>query len=292
MRYHFFRLVSVFAPRIPWRLRPFVATLVGLMAWLLARSARAGASQNAMHVLGLTNTETRQQRRRLRRVVQGMFITAARNYLEVCAFSDTSPQQLLSHLMPNPDFSALDAALAPGKGAILISAHFGPFDYVAQCLQLHGYPLTIPVEQLSDQRMLDLMLSLRRRYGVQYVPLHGASTMRTLLQQLRERRMVLITADRVVQGSSVEVPFFNTKARLPLGPIALALHTGTPLVGAFGWYGRDQRIYGALVPITLSLPEERRSDPEAIIRVVVQLLEDYIGTYPQQWAMFTPIWLE
>jgi len=169
VRYHFFRLVSVFAPRIPWRLRPFVATLVGLMAWLLARSARAGASQNAMHVLGLTNTETRQQRRRLRRVVKGMFITAARNYLEVCAFSGTSPQQLLSHLMSNPDFSALDAALAPGKGAILISAHFGPFDYVAQCLQLHGYPLTIPVEQLSDQRMLDLMLSLRRRYGVQYV---------------------------------------------------------------------------------------------------------------------------
>jgi lauroyl/myristoyl acyltransferase len=109
------------------------------------------------------------------------------------------------------------------------------------------------------------MLSLRRRYGVQYVPLHGASTIRTLLQQLRARRIVLITADRVVQGSSVEVSFFNAKERLPWGPVALALRSGTPFIGAFGWYDRDQHIYGALVSITLRLLEERRSDPEAVI---------------------------
>jgi len=70
---------------------------------------------------------------------------------------------------------------------------------------------------------------------------------------------------RVVQGSSVEVSFFNAKECLPWGPIALALRSGTPLIGAFDWYGGDQHIYGVLVSITLRLLEERRSDPEAVI---------------------------
>lgn len=292
MAYLFLRLLTFVAPRIPFRLRGHLAVLAGLLAWLVARSAREGANKNAMHVLGLTAVATPAERQRLRRIVQGMFITNARNYLESCALPVTSTQELLARTDNDVNILELGATLALGKGAVVISAHFGPFDYLAQCLQVAGYPLTIPVEQLKDERMLELMLSLRRSHGVQYVPLNGMAAMRTLLQQLREKHSVLITADRAVQGQSMEMPFFGAKARLPLGPVSLALRTGAPLVGAFGWYGPDQRIYGEIVPITLNLPEEQRNDQVALMHAVVKTLEHYIGAHPQQWSVFSPIWVE
>lgn len=292
MAYIFLRLLALVIPRIPFRLRMRLATLAGLLSWLIARTAREGASKNARHVLGLTNIMTPAERRQLRRVVQGMFITAAHNYVENCALPATSAQEILARTARDVKTSELEATLALGKGAVIISAHFGPFDYLAQCLQVGGYPVTIPVEQLSDKRMLELMLSLRRSHNVQYVPLNGLATMRLLLQSLRDQHCVLITADRAVQGQSIEIPFFGAKARLPLGPVSLALRTGAPLVGAFGWYGPDQRIYGEIVPITLSLPEEQRNDQEALMHAVVKMLEHYIGAHPQQWSVFSPIWVE
>lgn len=292
MVYLFLRLLTFVIPHIPFRLRRYLAVLAGLLVWLVAPSAREGASKNAMHVLGLTKVATRAERRRLRRIVQGMFITNARNYLENCALPATNTQELLARTANDVNILKLKATLALGKGAVVISAHFGPFDYLAQCVQVAGYPLTIPVEPLKDERMLALMLSLRCSHGVQYVPLNGMAAMRTLIQQLREQRCVLITADRAVQGQSIEVPFFGVKARLPLGPVSLALRTGAPLVGAFGWYGPDQRIYGEIAPITLSLPEEQRNDQDALMRAVVKTLEHYIGLYPQQWSAFSPIWVE
>lgn len=292
MAYLFLRLLTLVAPRIPFRLRGYLAVLAGLLAWLVARSAREGASKNAMHVLGLTAVATPAERRRLRRVVQGMFITNARNYLENCALPVTSSQELLARTASDVNVVGLETTLALGKGAVLISAHFGPFDYLAQCVLVAGYPLTIPVEQLNDERLLELMLSLRRSHGVHYVPLNGMAAMRTLLQQLRAHRSVLITADRAVQGQSIEIPFFGAKALLPVGPVSLALRTGAPLVGAFGWYGPGQRICGEIVPITLSLPEEQRNDQDALMRAVVKTLEHYISERPQQWSVFSPVWVE
>ena len=60
--------------------------------------------------------------------------------------------------------------------------------------------------------------------------------MRTIIKALRNNQIVLITADRAVEGESVEKLFFGEPARLPIGPVALSQRTGAALVGACGWY--------------------------------------------------------
>ena len=291
--YKLFRIVVIVSRRLPrWAIAP-IGSLGGILFWLVAKSARKQATENMVHVLGEEIVQTRQGRRRLRRTVQGIFQNSVRNYLQAFALPTTTAKTIVDTMQVAGE-EHLKAALAQGKGVILFSAHFGPFDYLSQWIAIKGYDLTIPVENLKDQRMLDLMLTLRRSHGVHFLPLGGSAPMRAILQALRNNKIVLITADRAVQGERVEVPFFGTPAALPSGPAALATRTGATVVGAFGWrtYRANGKhpIEGSFTPLSLALSEEQRTDMASVMRSIVDRMEQHIGAHPEQWVVFSPIW--
>lgn len=293
--YNLFRIVVIISKRLPrWSLEP-LARIGGLLFWLFARGARRQASENMLHVLGEGTARTRQGRRRLQRTVRAVFQHSVRNYLQAFRLPGT-PERTFVDSMKVGGREYLDAALARGKGVILFSAHFGPFDYLSQWIAVQGYNLTIPVEHLRDQRLLDLMLALRRSHGVNFLPLGGSAPMRAILQALRNNKIVLITADRAVVGESVEMPFFGNIARLPLGPATLAARTGATVVGAFGWRtdGRGGKlpIEGTFSQLTLALPDEQRTDTTIIMRGIIDRMEYHIGAHPEQWVVFSPIWTQ
>lgn len=291
--YKLFRIVAMVGRRLPqWAIEP-IGSLGGILFWLVAKSARKQATTNMVHVLGKETVQTRQGRRRLRRTVRGMFQNSVRNYLQAFALPTTTAKTIMDTLQVEGE-GHLKEALAQGKGVILFSAHFGPFDYLSQWIAIKGYDLTIPVEHLNDQRMLDLMLALRRSHGVRYLPLGGSAPMRAIFQALRDNKIVLITADRAVQGERVEMPFFGAPAELPSGPAALAIRTGATVVGAFGWrtYHANGKhpIEGNFIPLSLALPEEQRTDMISVMRSIVDRMEQQISAHPEQWVVFSPIW--
>ncbi len=220
-----------------------------------------------------------------------MFQNSMRNYLEVFYLPYESPERLLRRMPDIRGIEHFEEALALGKGVILFSAHFGPFDYVSQWFSAKGYQLTIPVERLKDERMLKLMVSLRSSKGVHFVPLGGSAPMRAIVQALRNNQLVLITGDRAVQGESVEKPFFGAIARLPLGPVSLSLRTGASLVGAFSWHASRNEIKGEFVPLTLELPQEERKNPDAVMDGLIKRMERIIKAHPEQWVVFSPVWI-
>lgn len=291
--YTLFRLAIIVIPRMPHWLVLFLSKVTGLLVWVVARKSRDAATKNMIHVLGPQVLVTRAGKRRLRRTVQRMFQNNVRNYLEVFRLPYLRPETIRDSMQID-NLEDLDAALALGKGVILFSAHLGPFDYMVQLATVIGYKVTIPVEPLKDQRMLDLMLNLRRSRGVEYVPLNGSSTMRTIISALRRNQIVLITADRAIQGESVEKPFFGSMARLPIGPAMLSQRTGAALVGGFGWHTPGERppMHGQIVPISLALPQEERKNTDVLMGRVVETLEQFIKAHPEQWMVFAPLWVD
>lgn len=289
--YNLFRLGTIVIPRLPRWFILALSLMAGTIAWLVAAKARKQATLNMIHVLGPEIKSTRAGRRRLRRTVRGMFQNSMRNYLEVFYLPYERPETIPRRMPDIHGMEHLEQALALGKGVILFSAHFGPFDYLAQWFSAKGYQLTIPVERLKDERMLKLMVSLRSSKGVNFVPLGGSAAMRTILQTLRNNQIVLITGDRAVQGESVEKPFFGANARLPIGPVSLSLRTGAPLVGAFGWHASRSTIGGEFVPLTLELPPEERKNTDALMDGLIQRMEQIIKAHPEQWVVFSPVWI-
>jgi KDO2-lipid IV(A) lauroyltransferase len=287
--YYLFRLASGIIRYLPdWLIR-LLADVIGPLAWLFAVRARRQATNNALHVLGADVQHTPAGRRRLRRVVRGMFRSSVLNYLEAFTLPRIDPQAVINRI-DTEGLAFLDEALALGKGVILISAHFGPFEYMAQWFAAKGYPLVIPVEKLQDERMLRLMVQLRGSHGVQFLPLEGTNAVRSLFLALRKNQLILIPADRAVQGESIVRDFFGAPARLPIGPVSLSMRTGAPLVGAFGWRTSRTRITGRAIPLSLTLPEEERRQEEALTHILIKTLEEVIGQHPDQWVVFSPVW--
>ena len=289
--YYLFRLATLVLPWIPGWLMYRIGYGVGLLAWLIAGRVRRQATRNMMHVLGEEGQGTREGRRRLRRTVQGMFVNNARNYLELFSLGSLSSEEVLRTIRVE-GVEHLDAGFKQGKGVIIFAVHQGPFDYIVQYMGIQGYDVTIPVERVKDERMLDLMLDLRNSHGVQYLPLGGSSPMRTMVQKLRDNKIVLIVADRAIEGQSIEADFFGAPARLPSGPVRLAHRTGAALIGAHCWRTPEGLASGEWVPLSLGLPDEQQSDIEYLMRAMIEKMEQFIREHPEQWVAFAPIWIE
>ncbi|MGH2494632.1 MAG: lysophospholipid acyltransferase family protein [Ktedonobacteraceae bacterium] len=288
--YRLYRFGSIVIPRLPLSFVRFLSLVIGFVAWLFARRARKQATINMQHVLGTQGQSTRAGRKKLRSTVRKMFLYSARNYLDTLRLPYLKPEEVLDRIRHKEGLEHLDAALAQGKGAILFTAHFGPFEYVAQWFAFSNYALTIPVEHLEDERMLELTLKLRSGQGVQFVPLGGSAAVRAMISTLRKNQLVVIPVDRAIQGESVEKDFFGAPARLSLGPVSLAIRTGAALIGAFGWYMPDNSIGGCVVPASLALSEDERNDSDKLMEKVVETLEANISARPEQWVMFSPLW--
>ena len=288
--YNLFKFASVVIPRLPRWFVFILADLAGLAALLIATKARKQATINMIHVLGKEVVETSTGRRRLRRTVLHMFQNNVHNYMDLFTLPYIPPEKILNS-MDIEGVEHLEEALALGKGVILFSAHLGPFNYLAQWISIKGYQMTIPVEHLKNERALDLTLKLRSSKGVQFVPLGGSAPMRTIIKALRNNQIVLITADRAVEGESVEKLFFGEPARLPLGPVSLSHRTGAALVGACGWHTSRTRIGGRFVPLTLELTEEERVNTDTVMCALIERLEKYIKAHPEQWVVFSPVWI-
>lgn len=291
MVYYFFLWASRLVPRLPrWLLR-YLPDLIGPLAWLVGSRARKQATINALHILGPEAQSTAAGRRKLRRVVRGMFRNSMANYLEAFLLPTFSSQEVL-HRVYDEHGEYLEEALALGKGVILFSAHFGPFEYMAQWFAVKGYQVIIPVENLKDERLLRLMVELRGRSGVTFLPLGGSTPMRAIIQALRKNQIVLILVDRAVEGESVIKDFFGAPARVPIGPVNLSIRTGAPLVGALGWRSSKDRISGEYIRLTLALPEEQRKQPDILEEALLRELERVIRQRPEQWVVFSQVWVD
>lgn len=292
MMYYLFLWGGRIVPRLPpWLLR-MLPRLLGSLAWLVATGPRQQATSNVRHVLDAKAQRTATGRRKLQRVVRGMFRNNVSNYLDaflIPCMKNRQKDLYQRHLLHEEH---LKEALSLGKGAIVFSAHFGPFTYLAWWLVALGYQVTIPVENLKNERLMRLTLDLRNQSGVNYLPLGGSAPMRAIFQALRQNQVVLITADRAVEGESVVCDFFGAPARLPIGLVNLSIRTGAPLVGAIGWYSSKARVHADFIRLTLALPEEDRQRPEVIQAAIIAELEQVIRARPEQWIVLSKVWVD
>jgi KDO2-lipid IV(A) lauroyltransferase len=124
----------------------------------------------------------------------------------------------------------LDAALAGGKGAILVAGHFGNWEILSTLARL-GYPMTLLVGEQHNILIDGLMNRLRERFGVEIVPVTGNLT--GVLRALRRNRVVAMLSDQDAGRNGVFVDFLGKPASTPYGPGRMAAGTGAALLPAF-----------------------------------------------------------
>lgn len=297
-RYGAFRLAAATIPRVPYAIARPAAVGLGSLLWLAARGARRRVERNLAHVPRLAAYPSE-----LRRAARGVFVTMALNYLDFFRGARLTDAQITAGWTIHNQ-EAFDAAMARGRGVVVIGGHFGNFEFAASRLGAIGHKLIIPVERMRPEALFRLFCALREHHGLRTVPADSRESVRELLDALKRNEVVLFLADRYVNGGSVEVPFFGAPARLPTAPMALALRSGAPVLTAYSWRTGPGRQTGVFIPLDVSSAEGADSaerakparGPEATaraIRVFVDELERQVAAHPDQWvAALAPIWKE
>lgn len=126
----------------------------------------------------------------------------------------------------------LQAAVAAGRGVVLVTGHLGNWEIGGAALAVRGVPIDVVAQRQSNPLFDRLVVETRERLGMRVIP-RGRAT-REGVRSLRSGRVVAFVADQDAKGAGAFVPFFGRLASTHRGPALLALRTGTPLFVALG----------------------------------------------------------
>ncbi len=290
MVYYLTRFASWLAGRVPRPVRLALGgpiTVLVYYAWVAKRHATIA---NMAHVLGVPESDPRAKRlardswRNYGRYISDFF------YLPNATFDELLAR--MKYVTPAPGaFIYIDQALAPGKGVILVSFHFGAWDVAAVMVRSH-VPIAIIVESFDDPRMDKLVMEQRGKLGLGIIRIE--KTPRRILRALQENQVVAVAVDKPVPpDQGVPVTFFGKTCYVPGGIAQLALKSGATILPGYCRYDKNysETYYlGAMPPIFPHPTGDKQADTIGLMQQMFDAMEEIIRQYPDQWEMFRRFW--
>jgi lauroyl/myristoyl acyltransferase len=278
--------------RTPRRVRHGLASTVTSVSYLGWRSKRLATQENMAKVLGLPASDLRVRRAALSswsnygRTAASLICLPYVDMLDV----DARTQDLTQGMTWQ---ECIRSAMAPGKGVIITTGHFGSWD-LAGAIAARHIPLSAIADTFKDPRLNSLLQGHRREKSVDIIPVSSAA--RRAMQELDASRAVAIVIDRpVTRERGVEVTFFGHKACVPIGSAALAVKSGASIMPGYVWYAPNNRYYlrafPPIFPRTVSNNVERMQEIQRLTQYMFACQEEVVCQCPTQWFMFRRFWL-
>lgn len=177
-----------------------------------------------------------------------------------------------------------------GKGVILLSAHFGNWEFgaMATAIQIQ-LPFSVVVKPQRNHFVDEWMNKARTKFGNEIVPL-GISIRKTY-QTLKEKKIVAMVADQRGPMEGAKVDFFGRKVSIYTGPAVLSLKSGAPMICGITVRGKDYKYKMKLVEISQdNLPESEEEKILEICQRYTSYLEKVIREHPEQWLWMHKRW--
>jgi KDO2-lipid IV(A) lauroyltransferase len=262
---------------VPPGIRHAAAAPGGAAWYWLSLAQRRAALDNYAAALGLERADPR-----VARVAMRAFQNYGRMLIDFVLMGSLSPQELIERITLD-ERDRLDAALAPGRGAIMAVPHMGSWDMAGSYAAALGYKISAVAERFPGS-LNDAVVETRRRFGMHVIML-GRAAVRAITEALSANHIVALLCD-LEQGPGVAVRFFGRHAVVPGGPAAIALKTGATLVPATQFRTAPGR-YAIHLEDPLDLHEGETK--EQVMQRVVDRFEDFIRERPDQWYAFRPM---
>lgn len=172
-------------------------------------------------------------------------------------------------------------------GAVVVSAHYGPWELLAAWLSLRGFPTSVVVRPNREARLDALLRRLRGAHGVALVDRGDGAACR---RALRTGRVLVLAGDQRPRGRRTPGHFLGRPAWLPTGPATLADLCSRPLVPMIirRTGDRDNRV--TVGPVVRSMAPTGRERAVDMTRAACRWLEGEIARDAAQWAWFHERW--
>jgi KDO2-lipid IV(A) lauroyltransferase len=264
--------------------------LLGVAAVLREETAKAAASA-AEGAIEQTRAESLEAARSLSpdmprpermRLCRNIGRNMGRTLYEIynCAEFQRQPNRITTS---GPGLGALEAARSRGKGAIIVSGHFGQWEAIRAVLKARGMETGAVYRPQSNRHYQRRLLAGIQAGGLPIMPTGKIGT-KALVSHLRSGGFIAILLDeKVVDG--VRMSFLGHDALTSLAAARLALKYDIPMVPAYGTRTGDGSSFA--VEFEAQIPP---SDALAMTQAFNDSLSARILDKPDQWYWMLRRW--
>jgi KDO2-lipid IV(A) lauroyltransferase len=188
----------------------------------------------------------------------------------------------------------LREALKRGKGVLMVSGHFGNWEFLGRWLAVHGYPLNVVAHEARNPEVTRLMKNTREGTGAQV--LFRGSSARAVLKALKQNQIVALLPDQ--NAADVFVPFLGVRTGTVDGPAIVHLKTQAPIV--FAWCSRSEHARSSRLglgfdirfepAVSVESTGDRGADIAQVMTLVNASLESQVRRRPTQWLWLHDRW--
>jgi KDO2-lipid IV(A) lauroyltransferase len=282
IEYVLFRACGLWVRVLPLKSARRIGETLGVAAYLL-HYRREITLRNLRNAFPDLPTKT------IQKYARGAFRSVGAAMIEFLWSPNLTKEVVRSYMrIDNPEL--IRECSARGKGVVLLTAHFGNWEFIAQAMLAYSdLPVHVIVKPQANKLVDRVIDSWRTMLGNKTIPM-GISV-REILRALHEGALVGIAADQTAPKESVCVTFFGREVPTFEGPAVLALKTGAafligfPVFDAGGFY-RAHLIEIQTGDLQGSLEEKVRQ----LTQRHVELTENAIRENPDHWMWMHKRW--
>lgn len=196
----------------------------------------------------------------------------------------TMTEEDLRRVIKYKNIELIEECVSRGKGVILLSGHYGNWEFLAYSAGLYScVPTTVIIKRQKNKFADKILNEYRTRGGNRIIPMRKAAI--KIVKTLKKGEAVALLVDQAAtKDSDLFVEFFGRPAATYDAPAILSLKFGTPIIIGFA----DRQLDGTY---EVELREIKSSDlqptPEGIEELTkrhVKALEEHIRQMPGLWA--------
>lgn len=267
--------------RLPRKLSLSIGVYLATTVFLLSRRQKDRACRHLAQSLGVGQLVAGQ-------LARCSFQNMGKNLMEFMQLPRMS-SETIHQLVTFEGREHIDKALARGRGAIILTAHFGNWELLGASILANGYTIRGITRQLRSKRLEAIVSSYREKVGWQGID--RDRSVREVLRCLNRNELIAILADVDTRTRGVFVDFFGRPAYTPYSPVAIALKTGAAILPTFIIRQPDDS-HRAIVEAPLRLHRSEAKEEDLLVNTqrFTKVIESYIRRYPEQWIWMHERW--
>lgn len=181
------------------------------------------------------------------------------------------------------NLEALERARAGGRGAMMVTAHFGSWELFGAAFVSRGHDTTFFVKRQKNPLVADLQDDIRRRAGIEIVT-EGPAVAKGVLRALRQGHLVGILPDQDARRHGVWVEFLGRPASTFKGPAFFAYRANVPILPAYVRRTENGDHVGVMLePIYPDVSREQEAEVFRLTQAYTDLMTTWIRRHPEHY---------
>jgi len=280
--YYAFKMMSFMVCLLPYSWVLAIGNQLGILYYHLAGRQRDLALRQIQESLGIEPLVAQQ-------IIKSSFRKLGKTFFEVLYIPALTPGKLQEYVtIENRHY--LEEARKLGHGVVVLSAHFGNWEWMGAAFAAEKFPVASIVKPQPNDQLSRILNEYRHMVGMELFT-RGTNEMVSAAKAIKKGLILAILADQDAGPDGLFIEFFGKLSSTPTGPTIFAKRLKTPVVPIFIVRKPEggHRIF-CYEPLYYKDTGNEEEDIYQFTLKTTNIIEQMIRRYPDEWLWFQKRW--